>query len=416
LLVVVDHERWFDRQTISDLRAASVRFGQERFVLFNRTREGDLPQEDQATLRGQAERLAAQQMQVLSFRHGRGFCQFVPGTLDTVTGFLNAPTPTREKDLLGQVGQTANQILNQNAERKAGLDKLEDSLHAAIDRVLPTTWDCMTAQMTAEERKQLEIVSRVFRLKETRHWLTAQTQRIQKALKGIPLVGMFVPSMKTSSEIAPDGSDRLALARGFYETVARRQVHEVQRVVRASEFWHEMSRWTGLTPEERSFQWSDSAERQLAQTVDGFEKALQTWTEKIESECRGLNPKVHGAVGAGAIALIVVLVAVPGPVTALTLVSAKGAIAAALTELLAVSGVGALFGSQMRQLVSVIQEKLIGSPEFEGVQSAATALKDVLEDAGRAWVEHAVAEADQFVMSAEEPLASALDTLRRESE
>ena len=49
--MVVDHERWFDRQTVSELRAASVRLAQDRLVLFNRTREGALAREDEAALR-----------------------------------------------------------------------------------------------------------------------------------------------------------------------------------------------------------------------------------------------------------------------------------------------------------------------------------------------------------------------------
>jgi hypothetical protein len=416
LLVVVDHERWFDRQTISELRAASVRFGQDRLVVFNRTREGTLAREDELALRGQAERLGAQKMVVLGFRHGRGFCQFAPGTLDEVTDYLNSPRPERERPLLRQVGESAGRVLNQNEQRRAHLVRLRESLNATVTRSLPDARDCMTALMTPQERKQLEVLSRIFRVQETRDWLTTQSQRIQQALKGIPVMGWFMRSAPALQPSVPADADRRSATRGFYESVARRYVHEVQRVVRASEFWNELERWTDQAPRERTFAWTAPAERAVDETVSIFDTALARWTEKIESECRGISPNIHGALGAGVIALAVVLVAVPGPVTALTLLSVKGAIGAALTELLAATGAGALFGKHVKNLTAVIQEKLIGSPEFEAVQAAAASLREGLQAAGQALAAEAAAEAAAFVLPASDPLITALETLRREAE
>jgi hypothetical protein len=116
------------------------------------------------------------------------------------------------------------------------------------------------------------------------------------------------------------------------------------------------------------------------------------------------------------LALAVVLIAVPGPVTALTLVTVKGALGGALAELLAATGVGAVFGKRVKNLTSVIQEKLLGSPEFIAVQEAAAALHGLLEDAGRDWARGAGDEAAAYVMPADDPLTGALETLRQESE
>lgn len=416
LMVVVDHERWFDRQTISELRAASVRFGQDRLVVFNRTREGALAREDEVALRGQAERLAAQKMVVLGFRQGRGFCQFAPGTLDEVTDYLKSPRPDRETVLLRQVGESANRVLNQNEERRARLLRLRDSLDATVTRTLPDARDCMTALMTPRERKQLEVLARVFRVRETRHWLAAQTQRIHKVLKGVPVVGWFMRSSAMPETVVPEDADRRTATRGFYESVARRYVLEVQRVVRASEFWHELARWTHHHPEDRAFAWTSDAEQAVEDIVAEFDTALARWTDQIESECSGISPNVQGAMGAGVLALAVVLIAVPGPITALTLLSAKGAVGLALTELLAATGAGALLGKQIKNFTAVIQEKLIGSPEFEAVQEAGATLRELLETTGRAAVADVVNEATTYVMPADDPVAAALETLQREME
>jgi hypothetical protein len=413
LLVVVDHERWFDRQTVSELRTASVRLAQDRLVLFNRTREGALAAEDEAALRAQANRLAAQDMLVLEFRQGRGFCVFAPGTLDGVTAFLEGDCPSRSKALLGQVAEAGNRVLNQNQERRAGLVRLRDALHAAVARVLPSDRDCMSAQMTAQERVQLEVISRIFRVRETRKWLGAQTRRAQKLLKSVPLVGLFVRSAREPAPVKDVELDRCATVQGFYESVARRQIHEVHRVTRASTFWNELEQWTGLQPAERSFHRSPGLTDEIRDVAECFEEALAQWTDKVKHECQGINPNIHGAMGAGIIALAVVLIAVPGPITALTLISAKGALGAALTHLAASTSAGALVGKHMKRLALVIQEKLLGSPEFEAVQTAAHTLQDLLTRAGQALIADVLAEAEAYVMPAHDPLAQALETLRR---
>jgi hypothetical protein len=411
LLVVVDHERWFDRQTVSELRAASARLVQDRLVLFNRTREGTLAPEDRATLRAQADRLGAQDMVVLEFRQGRGFCAFAPGTLDEVTAFLQGTRPTRTGPLLAHVAEAAQCVLTENRERRAGLDQLRDALQAAVARGLPSTRDCMAAQMTPEERAQLTLVSRVFRIRETRQWLSARTRRVQKALKGVPLLGHFVGAAPDAGPAPDDEPDRHATVQGFYESMARRQIHEVHRVTRASTYWHELEQWTGLQPAERGFQWSPALTDEIRDVADRFAEALAQWTDKVEHECQGINPRIHGALGAGVIALAVVLIAVPGPITALSLVSAQGALGAALAELAASTGVGALVGKHMGRLARVIQERLLGSLEFAAVQTAAHRLQGLLTRAGQTLIADVLAEAEAYVMPAQDPLVRALETL-----
>lgn len=416
LLVVVDHERWFDRQTVSELRAASARLAQERLVLFNRTRAGALAPEDRATLHAQADRLAAQDMLVLEFHQGRGFCTFAPGTLDTVTTFLQGGRFTRTGPLLTQVAEAGRRVLAENRERRVALDRLRDALQAAVARGLPSARECMAAQMTPEERAQLKLVTRVFRLRETRQWLGARTRRMQKALKGVPLVGQVVRAVPDASPAPDPAPDRNTTVQGFYESMARRQIHEVQRVTRASRYWHELEQWTGLQPLERDFQWSPGLTDEISDVTARFEEALAQWTDKVKQECQGVNPRVHGALGGGVIALAVVLIAAPGPISALTLVTVQGALAGALTELAASTGVGALVGKHMGRLARVIQERLLGSPEFEAVQTAALRVRGLLTRAGQALITEVLTEAEAYVMPDHDPLARALESLSRATE
>jgi len=417
LLVVVDHERWFDRQSVSKLRADSVRFGQQRLVLFNRTREGPLREEDHVALQRQAQRLAADAMVVLEFRRGRGFCRFAPGALEGVQVFLRAAKPDRTGALTRQISDAANGALNQHEERVARLGQLRGSLETAAGRVLPQTRECLTALMTAEERRRLEVLWRVFRLDQTRHWLAERARRLQAGLRRVPIIGGAVPRGD------PDRDDegaahtsRGAIAESYFESVARRQRHEVRRMVHASAFWDEIRRWTGLEPGERSFDWEAATRERVRAAVDALDAALRRWTTKVEVECQGIGPHVHGAIGVAAVALAAVLIALPGPLTALTLVSAKTALGAALGHLLAAGGAGAALGKHIGRLTAVVQEKLIGSPEFHSVEAAADEFRALLDSSGRVAVNEAIEEAESLVLPREDPLTGALEVLRHARE
>jgi len=411
-VIVVDRERWFDRQSISTLRTESARFSQERLVLFNRTQEGTLSDPELDALRGQADRLAATNMVVLEFRRGRGLCKFPPGTFDDVLGFLAQEKHDRTPGLMRVAADASNDVLNQNEERRARLAELKDALRRAVDRTTPSPRETMTALMTRPEREQMEIVSRVLRVQETKEWLTAQTRRFENALRQVPLVGSLMGRGHDDLELTSDETDRHAIAFSYFRAVAGRQSHEVQRAVKASAFWDELRRWTGLTPGETGFDKSESTPDRLRTQIDDFDAALRRWNARVEQECKGINPNIKGAVGAGVLGIAIVLVAVPGPVAILTLASAKGAVVAALGKLAMASGAGAVFGKHFTRLVSVVQEKLIGSEEFAAVQKSAGVFHTGLQEAGRRLAAEAIGEAEELVLPENDPLHRALERLR----
>ena len=297
LVVVVDHERWFDRQSISKLRTASTAYAQERMVLFNRTCEGALAEQDQATLQQQARQLGAAAMEVLEFRRGRGLSLFPPGTLDEVSGFITQAPPRRTGVLLRLLAQQAQRVCNQNLERITRLDQLRPALQSAVERATPAAWDTLTALLTPAEREQLEVVARVLRLRQTKAWLTAQTRRVESAMKRVPLLGSFWPrsSEREAETASPPVRQQSALS--FYESVRQRQTHDLNRALRASPFWTEVRRWTGIEPRPVECALTDQEREQVRTTVTEFETALTTWNKKVEHECRGLSPHVAGAAG-----------------------------------------------------------------------------------------------------------------------
>ncbi len=413
LVVVLDHERWYDRQAISKLRAESVRFGQQRWALFNRTCEGTLGNDDRASLAQQAAQLSTEGMSVLEFRRGRGFRRFSPGTFDDVLSFLSQPAPPRTSALFDQVSEAANRVVSQNEERAARLKQLERGLTGAIGRAVPDQGECLSSLMTPDERRQVDAVSRVLRIPDTKRWLSAQARRVSGVLRGVPLVGAIIGP--TGANADPDEAgegDRITIAMRYFAQSAARSVHEVNRAVRTAAFWDEVRRWTGLEPAPRQFEWNPSLEHEVrrgAQDVDG---ALSRWLEKVDNECAGMAPHVKGALGMGAVGLTVVLIAAPGPVAALTLLSAKGAIAGALSQLVVATGAGALFGKAAGRMTTLVQEKLLGSPEFDAVQQTTAAFRTRLESHARGLVDAAMAEAAALVLPPDDSLLNALSTLQ----
>jgi hypothetical protein len=385
--------------------------------LFNRTRESPLCHDDRAALAQQAERLGSDGMSILEFRRGRGFCLFPPDTLEDVGTFVSSARPQRTEALLTVVADGANRVLNLNEERVARLDELHQSALAAIRRATPSARDVMVALMNPHEREQLDLVSRVLRIRETKRWLGAQTRRLQSALRQVPLVGAMVGGPGPSGDASrPDHTDRVAIAWSYFETVGRGQTHDVNRTVRSSSFWDEIRRWTSLEPAPRGFTWDPVMKEEVRCTAGALDRSLGQWIEKVEAECQGVSPHITGAVGFSAVGLALVLIAAPGPVAALTLVSAKGAIGAALTQLLAAAGTGAVLGRPMGRLMAVVQEKLLGCPEFDSVQAAAASFQKQLEKTGRTLVSDVMKEARALVMDRSDPLVSALEQLRKRPE
>ncbi len=417
ILVVVDHERWFDRQSISQLRAQSVRFGQQRWALFNRTREDAMPEDGHTTLAQQARHLGAEGMSVLDFRRGRGFRLFPPGTLDEIPVFLSKPQPDRTPALLRAIAEAANRAANQNEERAARLDELRRSLDAVVNRTVPLARQCMTSLMTPPEREQLEVVARVLRISQTKRWAKHQAHRLQATLRRVPVLGSVIGATVPCDETAEsDSVDRRTVATTYFEGVARRHANEIRRAVCGSAFWDEMHRWTGLEPAGHEFAWNPAMQEQVRSAADAFDAALTTWVDTVDSQCQGLSPSIKGAFGVGSVALLVVLIAAPGPVTALTLASAHGAIAAALVKLATASGAGAMLGKPIQRLTKLVEEQLLGTPEFDAVGQATAHFRSLLDAAGRRLAELALADASALVMDSHDPLVTALACLRNPPE
>lgn len=412
LVVVVDRERWFDRQSISELREHSAEFGQKRVVLFNQTREGALSEADEQTLSRQAERLAADLMLVLEHRRGRGLCHFPPGTFDRVWAVFGGDTRDRDAVLHKRLVEAATKALNQNEERQQRLGRLGDSLSAAAGRSLPTARECMTALMLPAEREQIEIVWRVFRASDSKAWLIEQSKRIEGALRRLPLVSAVMRPATNRAQKEAKPPDRAALGLAYFEAKSRTVLHELQRAAGGSAFWDEVRRWTGIEPLQGAFAWGDDLRHGVERDIAVFETALSRWNARVESECQGIAPHVKGAVGATVLGLAVLLVAVPGPLAALTVLSIKSALGAGLGSLAGATGAGALFGKHFGRLVEVVRERLVGSSEFTAVQRAAGQFREGLASFAQGQVTWALTEAERLVLHDDEPLHKGLRALR----
>jgi hypothetical protein len=411
LIVVLDHERWFDRQAVSKLRQEAVRFGLERMVLFNRTRETALHDEDRAAFAQQARQFGAAHWLILEFRRGRGLSHFAPGTLDEVKKFACGPAPDRSDALLRHLADEVNRILNQNEERRSRHIDLEGNLEAALKRATPDTWECLTALMHPEERAQMELVARVLRVEQTREWLASQTRRLQRALRQVPVVGTWFGRSLGHQAAEPAPPDRLARARTYAQAAGQRQAREITRVISGSAFWAELRRDADRTPTSREFQWTEAYEHRLRERLEKIDAALQTWNERVAAECQGVSPNVTAGVGIGLLAAGLVVATGPGAV-ALTFAAVKSALAGALGQIAIAAGGGALLGKPLGRLVESLRERLIGTEAFRAVKREAEAFRDELETYGRQLADEARAEASQLILHDGDPLLHALETLR----
>lgn len=416
LIVLVDHERWFDRQAISLLRAESVRFAHERFVLFNRTGEGELQTVDRRSLEEQARRLDAE-MTVLEFRRGRGLVQFSPGTLEPVLAFVNRPRPGRREALRRRLAGAAEVVLNQNEERAARLREMEEALTRVLARTVPDARTCLLGLMTPAEKEQVAPIARILRLRGARAWIDDQAGKLFDSIGRIPVLGAALGGGRRVHPSAMDNPiDRAGVARAYAEAVFRRQIHELNRIAQGSAFWDEIRRWTSLEPRALHFTWHDDLHAEIEEAARTFDRALVAWLEKVRAECRGLSPHVRGAVGLGSLGLALVLIAAPGPVTALSLATAKTAVGAALAELLTAAGAGALFAKPMGRALAMMEENLLGTPEYHTVQQASGRIHDIFRRHAEAHRETVLSEASALVLEADHPLRGALQSLSSPSD
>ena len=412
VVLVIDHERWFDRQADTALRSSSVAFGQRRFVLFNRTNEGELAAQDRAVLEEQARRLRADDWQVLEFRRGRGFRRFPPGTLEALMDFLAQPAPQRIGALRRVLQQRAGQVLGQNDERRARFEALRSSLDSRASGMIPTAASCMTALMVPSERQHLDLIARVLRLRAGVDWFREQRQRLRRALGQLPMLGAILPPASAGGAGEPASPvPRLALAEGFFDASVRRVVHHLERSVRSSAFWDELHAWVKLDPPPITFSPGEDDRRRLRENVDHFEGSLAAWVRKVTQECQGFAPHMRGGFAATAVALAVVLIAVPGPLSALTLASAKGALVGAMGQLLGATGAGLFLGKPLGRLAHAIQEKLLGSAEFDQLRAAANEFSLHLDDVRLRLADGALRQAAAYLIPRDDPLHAALEAL-----
>jgi hypothetical protein len=417
LVVLVDHERWFDRQAISQLRGESVRYAQQRFVLFNRTCEGELSESDCRALQEQAGRVEAVGTDVLEFRRGRGLIQFPPGTLDPVRAFLAGPPPSRRPALMRRLADAAGVVLNQNAERAARLRDLCSAVERTVERTVPDARSCLLGLMVAAERRQVAPVARILRLRDTRAWLNEQAGKLVAAVERVPVLGAAFSGIGNGpGHTVSQKTNRTELALAYAESVLRRQVHETNRTVQGCAFWDEIRRWVKLDPVSLRFEWDPGMRDEIERLAVEFDKAVAAWLARVETECRGLSPHVRGAVGVGGLALAIALIAAPGPVAALTFVTAKTAIGAALAEMLTAAGAGALLAKPVVRALAVVQENLAGTPEHKAVTLTATRMRDLLRAHAERMHEAVVAEARALVLDEDHGLHKALQHVQRLAE
>jgi hypothetical protein len=415
IAIILDYERWFDRQATSLLSARSLRWGQQRWVIFNQTHDAELNQADRAKLTDQAAKLSADGVTILDFLRGRGLCLFPRNAFDDLLSFLRTTPPDRRPALARCIAEAAKEVLTENETRSARIKAMSESLRAVLRRTTPDRRACMLAVMTRAERSQLDIVSRVLKPGERRRWFLEQTRRLTGAIRQIPLIGSLagVRSGEVEQEIE-ETTDRRKLGIAFAQRVIRRHAREVERIVMAGPFWNDLRRRAGVEPPAAATDTVEgiNIETDIGDAVSRLDDAVRKWNERVETECEGLSPHVRGAIGAGTIGLAIVLIAVPGPFGALTIAAAKTALAASLVELLAATGAGAVVGRHLTRLRSVIQEKLIGSAEYNAVCDAADELRARIAQAAERVSDRALNDAERFVLQPGDPVRNALEQLR----
>lgn len=398
LIVVMDHERWFDRQSGIELKAQSDRLRQQRMVVFNRTRDDAMSAPQRILLEQQAMRINAAAMQVLDFRRGRGFRRFPPGILDPVVSFVRSAHVPRTPYLARVLADAAGNVFNQNAERLARMEELRHQLNEAMNRLCPTPRECMWAMMTPQEREYLDLIDRVLRLRRMWDWFSRTGRRFDGWLRRFPFGRSGAADPASDSHGKPAASNRPAVA--FMTNVAARQYGESQRVAQASRFWDELHRWQKVEPPSCEFELPPELSARGVVLADRLNLALAQWAARVETECAGLSPMVAGSVG-GPLVLAAVLMMVPGTQVA--------GFAAALKAVALAGGAGAILARPAGRAVNAVRERLQQSPQFEEVRRHATAIVESLAEHGRQCIERQLAAAQRWVFSPGSAVVAALE-------
>lgn len=374
VLLVVDHERWFDARSLAEMRTLSERYGVALHVLFNRTREGRLADDDRAALASQAERVGAKGFTVLEYRRGRGLVRLPEEGFGEVLSFLRAPKSSRRAALLKSLVVPARDVLDQVDERRARARLLRSTLTAVADRTVPTASTCMVALMSPEERRQTEVLARALRLPELERMVAVGARQVKGLLQKVPGLGRLVRDDREGQVAEDHAIRRHEAAVRFFDSTADRIRSEITAAVARSDFWAELQRSAGASPPACDVEVA-AHRAAFERAVQSFSAALEDWNRRVREDVAGVKPHMAAGVGVGAFGLAAALIAVPGPITALTIATAQTAVGAALSKLLFASGAGALFGKQFGGLYGVLRERLIGTEEFRRVETAAGELR-----------------------------------------
>lgn len=415
LVVIVDHERWFDRQVVDQLALLARRFAQPRAVIFNRTAEQALAEPDRTRLEEQARHLGAEKVSILNYHRGRGFRRFDPQALAEISRFLAEPPPRREPALHAEIARQAAVALSVNRTRLERLDQLERVLADVAARCVPATrWDCVTALMTHEERDRLGVVSRILGISQMREWLGRQKRWLEEAMPRLPWAGR----RETGPEPEPaltekTDASRQERGRDWLIAQCQRQIRRLNEEVTASDFWEDLRTAHGRPPVLVDREMIESFRPRADETVSRLAIAMDEWNARVQRECEGISPKLIGSLGMTILAGAAILIAVPGPIAALTPVIAAGALKAGLLKLGAAGAFGALSARPLARLTEIIREKLLASTEFNRVREAAESMRRLIDEHGRAAADYLSQEARTFTLAPDDPLGQALEVLSR---
>jgi hypothetical protein len=347
-------------------------------------------------------------MVMVNYHPGRGCRTLDPAELAEIQRFATRAPPRRDRQLLACLAEAAEHVLTRNEQRLSRLVQLRAQMAREAERCIPSMWSCLTALMKPAEREQLTLLARVLRPAQWREWLDRQTGRVEQTVGRIPVLGSLIIQRRQSSSTVAE-LPRQEAGIDHFHSLCREIHHALRQAAQASPFFEAAPLPDALG---ETFMLDEAAQRRAADALADLDQALARWNAKIQSECQGLSAHVVGAVGATAIGVAIVLVAVQGPVAALTLPAAKVALGAALGKLLGAAGAGALAGRPLRRLVDVTYEKLMGSPEFTAVKDAAENYRQLIVAYARQRAESTITVAEQRVLRRGDALRAALERIR----
>ena len=414
LIVVADHERWFDRQVAEELGSAARRLGQSSMVVFNRTAQGALGQTDRDRLVAQARQLKAAGTCILDYHPGRGFRRFEPQVVREMIAFAAAPPVDRSTALRKEIATHAREVLEINRQRTAHFQRLSQTLSRSTERLeLASWWECVTAVMSSEERDRLDVFSRFLGLSQMRDWVDRQRHRLEQTMAKISWLRLPTARSAVEATTSSETFSREQSGIDFFTAHCERQLRRLNEDAAGSAFWDHLRQSTGRHPVLLGLTFTEGFRPRAEQAIRQMGEALEAWDVKVRRECQGAAPHVVGSLSMAMIGIAAVLVAVPGPIGALTPLLAAGAIKAGLVKIGVAGAFGAAGGRSMVRLVEIVREKLLASPEFNAVRAAAEAFRACLDEHAQAAARQLEQSARNLTLTEGEPLWQALEEAGR---